>query len=77
MSTVRLEVNGRSHEVSDVSDDMALLWVLRDRLGLVGTRCRCGVAACGACTVSSSVSPVYACQLSVRAAASSSPPARG
>ena len=46
----RLEVNGEKREV-DVAPDTPLLWVLRDDLGLVGTKYSCGVAQCGACTV--------------------------
>ena len=45
-----LKVNGREHEV-DVDPDTPLLWVLRDTLGLVGTKFGCGAALCGACTV--------------------------
>ena len=47
---VKLEINGRAYEV-DVDDDQPLLWVLRDHLGLTGTKFGCGVAQCGACTV--------------------------
>ncbi|WP_374449978.1 (2Fe-2S)-binding protein [Stella sp.] len=47
---VRLDVNGRVHEV-DVDADTPLLWVLREQLGLTGTKYGCGVALCGACTV--------------------------
>ncbi len=47
---IRLDVNGKSVEV-DVSDDMPLLWVLRDVLGLTGTKFGCGHGLCGACTV--------------------------
>jgi aerobic-type carbon monoxide dehydrogenase small subunit (CoxS/CutS family) len=47
---VKLTVNGRAYEV-DVDDDQPLLWVLRDHLGLTGTKFGCGVAQCGACTV--------------------------
>jgi isoquinoline 1-oxidoreductase alpha subunit len=47
---MRLNVNGRSHEVA-APDDMPLLWVLRDLLGLTGTKFGCGIAQCGACTV--------------------------
>ena len=46
----RLRVNGELHEV-DVSDDTPLLWVLRDTLGLTGTKYGCGMMICGACTV--------------------------
>lgn len=47
---MKLTVNGVIHEV-DVSDDMPLLWVLRDELGIVGPKYGCGIAMCGACTV--------------------------
>ena len=46
----RLMINGQPHEV-DVEPDTPLLWVLRDTLGLTGTKYGCGVAQCGACTV--------------------------
>jgi isoquinoline 1-oxidoreductase alpha subunit len=45
-----LNVNGKTHTV-DVSGDMPLLWVLRDKMDLKGTKFGCGVASCGACTV--------------------------
>ena len=45
-----LSVNGQRHD-ADVEDDMPLLWVLRDVLGLTGTKYGCGVSQCGACTV--------------------------
>ena len=47
---MQLRINGTLHEV-DVEDDMPLLWVLRDELGLTGTKFGCGIAACGACSV--------------------------
>jgi isoquinoline 1-oxidoreductase alpha subunit len=47
---ITLDINGRSHDV-DVPPDMPVLWVLRDVIGLTGTKFGCGVAACGACTV--------------------------
>jgi isoquinoline 1-oxidoreductase alpha subunit len=47
---IQLTVNGRKHEV-DVEPDTPLLWVLRDTLGLSGTKYGCGIAQCGACTV--------------------------
>jgi isoquinoline 1-oxidoreductase subunit alpha len=46
----RLTVNGKTHQV-DVDPDTPLLWVLRDTLGLAGTKYGCGIAQCGACTV--------------------------
>jgi isoquinoline 1-oxidoreductase subunit alpha len=48
--TFQLKVNGQTHEV-DVEHDAPLLWVLRDELGLTGTKFGCGISACGACTV--------------------------
>jgi aerobic-type carbon monoxide dehydrogenase small subunit (CoxS/CutS family) len=50
MPALTLSVNGRSHTVN-VPGDMPLLWVLRDTLGLTGTKFGCGIAQCGACTV--------------------------
>ncbi|MDH4124576.1 MAG: (2Fe-2S)-binding protein [Gammaproteobacteria bacterium] len=47
---MKLTVNGSEHEV-DVNDDMPLLWVLRDELGITGPKYGCGIALCGACTV--------------------------
>ena len=47
---MKLIINGGEHEV-DVPSDMPLLWVLRDVIGLTGTKFGCGIAACGACTV--------------------------
>jgi isoquinoline 1-oxidoreductase alpha subunit len=47
---MKLTVNGTTHEVA-APDDMPLLWVLRDLLGLTGTKYGCGMAQCGACTV--------------------------
>jgi len=47
---MKLHINGKDHEVS-VPEEMPLLWVLRDVLGLTGTKFGCGMALCGACTV--------------------------
>ena len=47
---LEINVNGRTHEV-DVPDDKPLLWVLREDIGLTGTKFGCGIAQCGACTV--------------------------
>lgn len=55
-----LNVNGKKVTV-DVEEDMPLLWVLRDELGLTGTKYSCGVAACGACTVLVDGEPVRSC----------------
>lgn len=59
---MRLTVNGRTHEV-EADPEMPLLWVLRDLLGLTGTKYGCGVAACGACTVLVGGAAVRSCQL--------------
>jgi isoquinoline 1-oxidoreductase alpha subunit len=59
--SMRLNVNGRDHEVTLIRDDTPLLWVLRDHLGLVGTKFGCGIAQCGACTVHIDGSPAFAC----------------
>ena len=56
-----LVINGQPHEV-DVPDDMPLLWVLRDVLGMTGTKIGCGIAQCGACTVHLDDMAVRACQ---------------
>jgi nicotinate dehydrogenase subunit A len=55
-----LTVNGRRHEV-DAEDDTPLLYVLRNHLGLKGTRFGCGVGLCGACFVLADGRPVYSC----------------
>ena len=65
---VRLTVNGRSHTI-DVDSDTPLLWVLRDTLGLMGTRYGCGIAQCGACTVHVDGKPIRSCSLPVSALA--------
>jgi isoquinoline 1-oxidoreductase alpha subunit len=62
-----LNINGQVHSV-DVPDDMPLLWVLRDVVGLTGTKFGCGVAQCGACTVHLEGKPVRSCVLPVSAA---------
>ena len=60
MPTFPLTVNGERHEV-EASPDMPLLWVLRDLLGLTGTKFGCGRNLCGACTVHMDGSPVRSC----------------
>src|SRR5688572_14694873 len=66
MANYRLLINGRSYE-ADVDADTPLLWVLRDNLGLVGTKYGCGIAQCGACTVHLNGNAVRACSLPVSA----------
>ena len=57
---MKLNVNGAEREV-DAPDDMPLLWVLRDLMGLTGTKFGCGIAQCGACTVHVDGAPLRAC----------------
>ncbi len=64
---ITLTVNGQTRSV-DVEPDTPLLWVLRDTLGLTGTRFGCGIAACGACTVHLNGRAVRTCTLPVSAA---------
>jgi isoquinoline 1-oxidoreductase alpha subunit len=62
-----LKINGKSHAI-DASPDMPLLWVLRDLLGMNGTKFGCGVALCGACTVNLDGNPRRSCVMPVSAA---------
>ncbi len=62
----KLNVNGKSVEV-DVDPETPLLWVLRDTLGLTGTKFGCGMALCGACTVHLDGEPIRSCQVPVSA----------
>ena len=66
--TVRLKVNGTVHDL-DVEPDAPLLWVIRDELGLTGTKFGCGIAACGACTVHINGEAQRSCVLPVSAVA--------
>jgi isoquinoline 1-oxidoreductase alpha subunit len=59
-----LTINGRTVAV-EAEPDMPLLWVLRDMVGLTGTKFGCGIAACGACTVHMDGEPVRSCQTAV------------
>ena len=59
---MQITVNGTDHEV-DVEDDMPLLWVLRDELGITGPKYGCGIAQCGACTVHIDGVAVRSCQV--------------
>jgi isoquinoline 1-oxidoreductase subunit alpha len=57
---IKLTINGQAQEV-DVANDTPLLWVLRDTLGLTGTKYGCGMALCGACTVHVDGAPIRSC----------------
>jgi isoquinoline 1-oxidoreductase subunit alpha len=63
-----LEINGKSFDV-DVEPDTPLLWVLRDTLGLIGTKFGCGAGICGACTVHVDGKPMRSCSLPASALA--------
>ena len=65
---LELTVNGR-RQTLDVEPEMPLLWVLRDHLGLPGTKYGCGISACGACTVHVNGEPVRSCTLPVSSVA--------
>jgi isoquinoline 1-oxidoreductase alpha subunit len=64
MPSYQLKINGKSFTV-DVAADTPLLWVLRDHLGLVGTKYGCGIASCGACTVHMNGTAVKSCVMPV------------
>jgi isoquinoline 1-oxidoreductase subunit alpha len=68
MPPLRLTVNGAAHTV-DVAPDTPLLWVLRDSLGLTGTKFGCGIGECGACTVHLDGHPTRSCSMPVGAVA--------
>jgi len=68
MASITLQVNGQSRSV-DVSPDTPLLWVLRDTLGLTGTKYGCGIAQCGACTVHVAGTALRSCVTPVSAVA--------
>lgn len=64
---IKLDINGKSTSV-DVAPDTPLLWVLRDHLGMTGTKFGCGKAQCGACTVHANGTPTRSCVMPVSAA---------
>ncbi len=68
MRAVTLKINGESHTV-DVSPDMPLLWALRDKLDLVGTKYSCGIGVCGSCTVLVNGLPMRSCTMPVASVA--------
>lgn len=57
---IKLNVNGKQHEL-DVAPDTPLLWVIRENIGLTGTKFGCGISQCGACTVHLNGTPVRSC----------------
>ncbi|OFV94152.1 MAG: hypothetical protein A3G76_00920 [Acidobacteria bacterium RIFCSPLOWO2_12_FULL_65_11] len=65
---ISLTVNGKPHNV-DVTSDMPLLWVIRDVIGLTGTKFGCGIGQCGACTVHLDGTPIRSCSTPVSLAA--------
>ena len=66
-----ITINGKKHRV-DANDEMPLLWVLRDVLGMTGTKYGCGAGVCGSCTILEGDKSVRACQTPLRAAAGKS-----
>ena len=68
MSAVTLKINGQSHTV-DVAPDTPLLWALRDKLDLVGTKYSCGIGICGTCTVLVNGVPMRSCTMPASAMA--------
>ena len=68
---MKLTVNGKTHDL-DVEGDTPLLWVIRDDVGLTGTKFGCGVGACGACTVLLEGEPTRSCVLPMSAVAGKS-----
>jgi len=63
MTELKLTINGKQHVLRDLDPTTPLLWVLRDELGLVGTKYGCGGGYCGACTVHMNGTPVRSCML--------------
>ena len=62
---ITLNVNGKSHVLKDIDPDAKLLWVLRDTIGLTGTKYGCGIALCGACTIHVDGVATRACSLPI------------
>lgn len=65
---IRVQINGQRLELPEIDPTTPLLWVLRDELGLVGTKFGCGIGQCGACTVLANGKPVRSCSLPISAA---------
>src|ERR1700753_3199117 len=68
MAKISFTLNGKPQSV-DVAPEMPLLWVLRDTLGLTGTKFGCGMAICGACTVHLNGTPMRSCSIQAAGAA--------
>ena len=68
---ITLTINGESRDI-DIDPSTPLLWVIRERIGLTGTKFGCGIAQCGACTVHLNGTPVRSCVTPVQAAAGQS-----
>jgi aerobic-type carbon monoxide dehydrogenase small subunit (CoxS/CutS family) len=68
---MKLTVNGKTHDL-DIEGDTPLLWVIRDEVGLTGTKFGCGIGACGACTVLLEGEPTRSCVLPMSAVAGKS-----
>ena len=64
MGDYKLSINGKTETVQ-APDDMPLLWVIRDLLGLTGTKFGCGIGQCRACTVHVDGSPIFSCQVPI------------
>ena len=64
MAQITLNINGKDHSLQ-VSEDVPLLWVIREHLQLTGTKFGCGISQCGACTVHVDGQPMRSCQLRV------------
>jgi len=66
MTEINLKINGINRSL-DIPDDMPLLWALRDKLNLVGTKYGCGIGLCGSCTVLVNGSPMQSCNIKAAA----------
>ena len=66
MTQFNLNINGTTHQM-DIPEDMPLLWALRDKLDLVGTKYGCGIGVCGSCTVLVNGAPVQSCAIKASA----------
>ncbi|HMI65881.1 MAG TPA: 2Fe-2S iron-sulfur cluster-binding protein, partial [Cyclobacteriaceae bacterium] len=66
MATYTLKINNQAHTI-EADPKMPLLWVIRDLVGLTGTKYGCGIAQCGACTVLANGKPIRSCSMPVSA----------